>query len=372
MAIYHFPGLKMKVYVHYDQGDAELHTTLKFTLPKKWATDSPLRILQLFVESYNKKHEGKASLDVDEWHLENEDGIPLASSDVIQDVCKDRGDLHLQPGKTSEGNGAKASAPEVTPTKPANDGRLRCKNFGCQEYFSPEDNGWVENEFRKCNRPFYSWYSPSSLRSDSACKHHTGPPIFHDTKKGWSCCAKRVYDWDEFQAIEGCAVGAHNATAAAVTFAESPTVAVAAAAEQSSGAGSQVKSIADYNKANPNAATAASSAAQSLAQKPKCTRKEDGTASCINKGCQKDFIVAENTPRSCQYHKYVLDTGYIAHVPAHRLPSPHVLRSPPVFHDTGKFWGCCPDKVKYSFEDFMEITGCCKGYHNDGSGEFGY
>lgn len=42
-----------------------------------------------------------------------------------------------------------------------------------------------------------------SWDSDTACRFHTAPPIFHDTKKGWSCCEKRVYDWDEFEQLEG-------------------------------------------------------------------------------------------------------------------------------------------------------------------------
>ena len=39
--------------------------------------------------------------------------------------------------------------------------------------------------------------------SDTACRFHTAPPIFHDTRKGWGCCEKRVYDWDEFEQLEG-------------------------------------------------------------------------------------------------------------------------------------------------------------------------
>ena len=30
------------------------------------------------------------------------------------------------------------------------------------------------------------------------CGYHPGKPIFHDTKKGWTCCNKIVYDWGEF------------------------------------------------------------------------------------------------------------------------------------------------------------------------------
>lgn len=38
----------MKVYVHYEEGsDAELHVTLKLTLPKKWNGESPVKLLQV-------------------------------------------------------------------------------------------------------------------------------------------------------------------------------------------------------------------------------------------------------------------------------------------------------------------------------------
>ena len=38
----------MKVYVHYEEGsDAELHVTLKLTLPKKWNDESPVKLLKV-------------------------------------------------------------------------------------------------------------------------------------------------------------------------------------------------------------------------------------------------------------------------------------------------------------------------------------
>lgn len=65
-------------------------------------------------------------------------------------------------------------------------GQLRCKHPGCLKYYKEEEN------------------------SDTACNYHGGQPIFHDTKKGWTCCNKIVYDWDEFQKIPTCTVGQHT------------------------------------------------------------------------------------------------------------------------------------------------------------------
>ena len=39
------------------------------------------------------------------------------------------------------------------------------------------------------------------------CLYHSGGPVFHEGLKGWSCCQKRVVDFDEFMKIPGCAVG---------------------------------------------------------------------------------------------------------------------------------------------------------------------
>ncbi|CAN0456857.1 unnamed protein product, partial [Scytosiphon promiscuus] len=79
-----------------------------------------------------------------------------------------------------------------------------------------------------------------------------------------------------------------------------------------------------FNSENPEAATAAGSAAATVAAKKKCTRRPDGTARdrsgvCVTLGCQHDFKVDENEDGSCRYHSLNR-----------------------VFHDGGKHWGCCP------------------------------
>ena len=34
--------------------------------------------------------------------------------------------------------------------------------------------------------------------------HHPGQPVFHEGSKGWSCCKRRVLEFDEFLRIPGC------------------------------------------------------------------------------------------------------------------------------------------------------------------------
>ena len=46
-----------------------------------------------------------------------------------------------------------------------------------------------------------------SENSGAACRFHSGKPIFHDLKKGWSCCQSVAYEWDEFEKIQGCCMG---------------------------------------------------------------------------------------------------------------------------------------------------------------------
>lgn len=41
-------------------------------------------------------------------------------------------------------------------------------------------------------------------RSKESCKYHKGSPIFHEGSKGWSCCKRRVLDFNDFLNIEPC------------------------------------------------------------------------------------------------------------------------------------------------------------------------
>lgn len=66
-------------------------------------------------------------------------------------------------------------------------------------------------------------YDPTQNHA-TACRFHPGKPIFHDIKKGWDCCGKIVYDWDEFEKIEGCCVGFHSDEVDVADFWKSNTV----------------------------------------------------------------------------------------------------------------------------------------------------
>ncbi|KAH9887871.1 Pyruvate/Phosphoenolpyruvate kinase-like domain-containing protein [Xylariomycetidae sp. FL2044] len=48
-------------------------------------------------------------------------------------------------------------------------------------------------------------YQKGQARSDDEkCVHHPGVPIFHEGSKGYSCCKRRVLEFDQFMKLEGC------------------------------------------------------------------------------------------------------------------------------------------------------------------------
>ncbi|KAJ6036392.1 hypothetical protein N7540_000671 [Penicillium herquei] len=47
-------------------------------------------------------------------------------------------------------------------------------------------------------------YTGSTARDDEKCVHHPGHPVFHEGSKGWSCCKRRVLEFDQFLKITGC------------------------------------------------------------------------------------------------------------------------------------------------------------------------
>jgi len=63
--------------------------------------------------------------------------------------------------------------------------------------------------------------------------------------------------------------------------------------------------------------------------------------SCVRFGCQNRFPKGGPYP-SCRYHK-----------------------SPPIFHETAKWWSCCPTKKAWDFDEFQKIPGCCQGTCTD-------
>ncbi|DAZ95242.1 TPA: hypothetical protein N0F65_002354 [Lagenidium giganteum] len=309
-----------KVYMHYEEGEEANHMTLKMTLPSKWAGHTVDYLKEFFVENYNKK-KTENQLDVAAFHLEKKNYVLLYGDDLLHTAVNKHDDIFLKAGaSTMKPVKAETTASSAAKASSSSKPLLQCRNYGCAQKFSEEDN------------------------HDTACNHHHKPPTFHDMKKGWQCCSsKMVYDWDDFEKIPRCAVGRHSATEPSAMFAKSPTVEAAenaAAGAAPAPPAPVLKSIDDYNKSNPTAVTAVSSVTD--AQKAPPAARTDGKARCVNYGCQQEYVVAENSDAACTHH-----TG------------------PPVFHDAGKYWTCCPKLVKYDFDTFLKVPGCATGPHRD-------
>jgi len=73
----------------------------------------------------------------------------------------------------------------------------------------------------------------------------------------------------------------------------------------------------------------------------KAKAEKANTVACQHFGCKNRFPKGGPYPE-CSYHK-----------------------SPPVFHETAKFWSCCPNKKAYDWEEFQSIPGCCTGTCTD-------
>lgn len=89
--------------------------------------------------------------------------------------------------------GAHTPTPRGTPAPPPED-----------ESDDPDTEVPVDATCRR--RACGAKYTKGQARDGEKCVHHPGQPVFHEGSKGWSCCKRRVLEFDEFMKIAGCAV----------------------------------------------------------------------------------------------------------------------------------------------------------------------
>lgn len=53
-------------------------------------------------------------------------------------------------------------------------------------------------------------YTPSANRDNEQCLHHPGHPIFHEGSKGYTCCKRRVLEFDDFLNMPGCTTTSYH------------------------------------------------------------------------------------------------------------------------------------------------------------------
>lgn len=187
-----------------------------------------------------------------------------------------------------------------------------------------------------------------SKNTETSCKYHSGKPIFHDRKKGWTCCKITVYDWDEFEKIEGCTIANHTnikeTPKKGEEFYKSSTVATAKRAISNIPDGVKIRSIDDYNKeeeekkkAEEEKLAAEKSKQPVVEKKPFITK--NGKWRCTNKGCVKEYDHETEGENECKYHP-----------------------GNPIFHDFKKSWSCC-GATAYEFDAFLKLPTCAVGSH---------
>ena len=184
-----------------------------------------------------------------------------------------------------------------------------------------------------CGKPF------DSLNLDG-CQYHPGGPVFHDALKGWSCCEKKVVDFDSFLKIPGCTKGKHSSVVAS-----KPT----------------------EPKAEPVVAPLPTKAVQVAAKVDNLT--ESFKSSEITKPKEQ----AKKTPESELHDSKdaVIEVGMKCKRPAcgfsyenESSRTVECIHHPgvPVFHEGTKGWSCCPKKV-IDFDEFLKMKGCVTGLH---------
>lgn len=137
-----------KYYLHFEENDYPQKTS-KLQIPKSWLTKEVKYVIELFTKAYNNANPDKM-IELDHIHLETTDGIKICSNEIVNNILEDRCDYHIKFGSYNK---------ELIPTQvdDIDVNLLRCKNYGCNQYYKEEDN------------------------TDTSCYHHSGPPIFHDT-----------------------------------------------------------------------------------------------------------------------------------------------------------------------------------------------
>jgi hypothetical protein len=172
----------------------------------------------------------------------------------------------------------------------------------------------------------------------SKCQFHPGLPLFHEGLKSWTCCNKKMANFQDFLNLPGCTFGEHS-TAVQKT-------------DLASARPKQTESTTIVEQKTPVPIETASTGQFKLKYISSASKKEEPTPEqdlfdppdanvalntlCKRKGCGAAKLAQETT---CNYHP-----------------------GNPVFHEGSKGWSCCPRRV-LEFDEFLRIAGCTSGKH---------
>eukprot|EP01114_Cavostelium_apophysatum_P023796 TRINITY_DN9079_c0_g1_i2.p1 TRINITY_DN9079_c0_g1~~TRINITY_DN9079_c0_g1_i2.p1 ORF type:complete len:393 (+),score=65.22 TRINITY_DN9079_c0_g1_i2:3-1181(+) len=286
----------MKVFVHYE-GEPD------FTYRAKDldASQSVFALVENFVQAY--KQSRGIVLNTGELVLLDDKKLILDRSAIISKALKDGGDYYV--------------VSKQAHSDPSNDDEKTCTRNGCGKKYRESEN------------------------HDNACTFHHGAPVFHEGRKGWSCCSKRVDTFDEFMTIEGCTFGRHSNEKKV----QAPKP-VNTAAQSDSKMVSSTNGVETYSSSQP-------SIGQKIpkpAPKPPVVEEEvveedpvdaniSAGTTCKHGGCNAIYKDATSRAEICTYHPGI-----------------------PIFHEGSKKWSCCKPRAM-EFDEFLKIEGCKEGKH---------
>lgn len=185
-------------------------------------------------------------------------------------------------------------------------------------------------------------YTDNTNRSD-ACWYHPGKPVFHEGLKGWTCCPKRVDDFEEAMSMPGCTLGRHKSVAPEIKGQEIKNKPIDPLyLPQSVQNGVETFSLPGARTAPP--ATVTPPAPVQIIEEPDDPMDlviAVGTA-CRHNGCKEVFVNDASRTEACVYHP-----------------------GQAVFHEGSKYWTCCKPRCA-EFEEFLKIEGCKVGRHKFG------
>eukprot|EP01130_Rhizamoeba_saxonica_P008768 TRINITY_DN3547_c0_g1_i1.p1 TRINITY_DN3547_c0_g1~~TRINITY_DN3547_c0_g1_i1.p1 ORF type:complete len:400 (-),score=85.33 TRINITY_DN3547_c0_g1_i1:943-2142(-) len=291
-----------KYYIHY--GDGETAFTKKMSAIQGSMTVYHSR--KAFVKSYNKKHVADP-LDLYFVRL-TYNGELLPDNGSISDLVENLGDVMAIVDYTIE---------------------VRCGNNGCGKVYLEEEN------------------------FDNSCQYHHGNALFHEGLKGWTCCKKRVFTFDEIFEIPGCTFGKHTR--------EKPKI--KKLAQQTRTAGYQEVTMVenDGNTEVYRPQNASSTIADAVVPKKKPVKEINNDlkdpseisfppaddpdvfiklgTECTRFGCVRTFQGDFSRQEECWFHP-----------------------GKPVFHEGSKGYTCCRRRTLL-FDDFLKLEGCVVDRH---------
>ncbi|KAN0064726.1 hypothetical protein ACQY0O_001781 [Thecaphora frezii] len=97
---------------------------------------------------------------------------------------------------------------DMLPTQPLNADTLKAaQNSSVPKPWQEEkDSLTAVEKGSKCTRNACGFVHEGGerRREQEVCWFHKGSPVFHEGSKGWSCCKRRVLDFNDFLAIQPC------------------------------------------------------------------------------------------------------------------------------------------------------------------------